>query len=296
MGISIQQAYLYPPVTTNDASLVFVGICTPDPATGALPAQSDVLAAFQTSPAIPTIFQGFPWTDTELAHIVDTIWTYTVKYKRQRAPELIPESAGPVLDFDTSGGTQHIVVSQGTVTTYPSGAADPQNAIAEGKGIDIGVAAYRWTEEWQLLDPTYSGPPPALTDNVVEINCNSAYRAILAGLTYQVNQGNWRGFAIGSVLFEGASGRRVKGGLYAVSYKFAYSANTPSGGIAIGPPNGALTGIVKTGWQYMDVICRDQTFGSATPPLVLGVPVQVNIHTVYQPGDFDMLDIPWSPP
>ena len=290
--VTVAQAYNFGTLTQQSGSNAFIITCTKDPSTGVYPNQAAVVAAVQAvvpanSALISTWGYVLPLDDIKVEHITDALWTAEASYKRPQTKDKQPESNGPVIDFDTSGGTQHIIVSKSADVYVPSGADDPpDNTLTvigdEGngkiKGVDIGMGVYRFSEEWTLPD---TGAPSTPAGGIAATSCNSAYRATLKALTFTTNRAAFRGFDIGEVLFEGATGRRVKGGMFSVSYKFAVSRNAAN--IVVGD----ITVESKGGWQYLDVKMRK----SVDNGLVYAVPIEARVHTVYDDGAFADLKI-----
>ena len=290
--ITVAQAYKFGDVTQQGGSLAYVIQCTPDPSSGVYPNQLAVIGAVQAvvpsnTAMISTWGYILPLDDIKLEHITDALWMAEAVFKRPQTKDKLPEANGPVLDFDTSGGTQHITISNAATVYLASGVPTPPDAAKmvigwdggkKVKGLDIGYGVYRFSEEWQLPD---TSPPGSPSGGIAATSCTPAYRAIIKGLTYQTNNAAFRGFAIGEVLFEGATGRRVKGGGFSVTYKFAVSPN------ATGLTVGTITSITKAGWQYLDVKMSD----SSTAGGIYQVPAEVRVHSVYQSGDFSTLQI-----
>lgn len=284
--ITVTQSYNFGKLTLQAGSLAYVAICTQGTGAevGTWPTQIQVQAAVIA--AAPLTYNGLPAQDCSVEHVTDHIYLCEVTYARAQNKELVPEAGGPIIDFDTTGGQQHINVSKSATVYVPSGGATPpdDSKIVIGDdghkihGLDIGFGAYRFSEEWTLPD---TGAPGTPTGGVAATACNAAYRAVLKGLTYKTNAAEFRGFAIGEVLFEGATGRRVKGGQFCVTYKFAVSRNESS--IAVG----SITVTAKKGWQYLDVKMKDST----TATRKYQIPAEARVHTVYDAGDFSTLKI-----
>jgi hypothetical protein len=280
--ITVTQAYSLGSLSAQGGNLTYVVQCTASG--GVYPTQAEVLAAVQAVvPSNSAMLGSYGWVlpldDLRIEHITDALWMAEATFKRAQARDKQPEASGPVIDFDTSGGSQHIVVSKATTSYVPGGGTirDVKGVIGDdGKkvhGVDIGLGVYRFSEEWTL--------PDAAAANAVPCKCDAAYRAILKGLTFKTNAAAFRGFAIGEVLFEGATGRRVKGGAFSVTYKFAVSRNASN--VAVGD----ITVTSKPGWAYLDVRMKD----SANADRVVQIPAQANVHTVYDSGDFSTLQI-----
>jgi hypothetical protein len=279
MSVTITQAFDLGTITSQGGSLYY--IATSPTATSQLAVISAAQAFIPSNTAMISTY-GFvmPLDDLKVTHITDTLWTVEAVFKRPQPRDIQPESeSGPVIDFDTSGGTQHIVMSKATTSYVPTGKTirTVKGVIGDdGKkvhGVDIGFAVYRFSEEWTLPDSASASSTPC--------KCDAAYRAVLKGLTFKTNAAAFRGFAVGEVLFEGATGRRVKGGAFAVTYKFAVSPNSTN--VAVGD----ITVSSKPGWAYLDVRMEDST----NEDRVLQVPAQASVHTVYDSGDFSTLKI-----
>jgi hypothetical protein len=281
MSITVTQAYDLGTLTSQGGAIMYI-VTSPTAVT-----QAQVRTAVQAvvpgnSAMLSTYGYVMPLDDLKITHLTDTLWTAEAVYKRPQPRNMEPESEnGPVIDFDTSGGSQHITMSQDATLYLRSGIATPPTAALkvigyDGKrvhGVDIGFGVYRFSEEWTL--------PDSASSNSVPTKCDSAYRAILKDLTFKTNSGTFRGFAAGEVLFEGATGRRIKGGAFSVTYKFAVSPNAASLTV------GGITGISKKGWQYLDVKMDD----SGTTDGIYQVPSEVRVHDVYESGSFSTLKI-----
>ncbi len=281
MAITVTQAYDLGTLTSQGGAIMYI-VTSPEAVT-----QAQVRAAVQAvvpgnSALLSTYGAIMPLDDLKITHLTDTLWTAEAVYRRPQPRNVEPESeGGPVIDFDTSGGSQHIAMSKDATLYLRSGvAAPPTEALKvigyDGKkvhGVDIGFGVYRFSEEWTLPDSgSASSTPP---------KCDAAYRAVLKDLTFKTNAGAFRGFPAGEVLFEGSTGRRIKGAAFSVTYKFAVSPNAAS--LVVG----GITGIGKKGWQYLDVKMDD----SGTTDGIYQVPSEVRVHDVYEAGNFSTLKI-----
>lgn len=198
------------------------------------------------------------------------IWDVRVTYTRKTTPEV----DGSTINFDTTGGTQHITFSKYTrsQTADPMGPGviDNKNAIgvtSSGgtltvEGVDITVPVYSWTETHKRTD--------------ANLNQSAIYN-----LTGKVNNATFKGFAAGEVLFLGASGQRNKDNDWEITYKFAASPNKT--GIAIGN----ITGIDKKGWDYLWVRYEDDAQAHGLTKTAVCAYVEV----VYDTGTFADLGI-----
>ena len=264
---TVTQAYNFGPLALESGSLSYIVQCGPDGG-GNWPSPIDVRSAVWA--VCPGYYDLKPLEDTKVEHLTDALYTVDVSYKAPTNKNHIPETAGPVIGFDTAGGTQHINQSKGTTKFAASGTApDFKGAIGwDGQhvhGVDIGMAVYRFSEEWTLA-------AAAVTP---------AYRRTIKGLTFTVNNGTFRGFAAGEVLFEGAAGRRVKGDQFSVTFNFAVSRNATN--ITVGD----ITVTAKTGWQYLWVYHKDAT----DQGYLIKQPAAAYVETVYDSADLSGLAI-----
>jgi len=200
------------------------------------------------------------------------IWDGSALY--QRFDWQPKETGESTFSFDTSGGTQHITQSLSTVAKYPAGTApDCKGAIGVSQsgdsqmveGVDIVVPVYNWSETHYLSNATVT----------------AAYKQTLFGLTGKVNTAAFKGFAIGEVLFLGASGSQRGTEDWEITFRFAASKNK------VGLTIGTITGIDKKGWEYLWVRYKD----SIDANVKVKVPAAVYTEQVYENGDFSGLGI-----
>jgi hypothetical protein len=225
-----------------------------------------------------------------VSYLGDDAWQVSINYEKQGAED--DEQRDPLKrsrSFDTSGGTQHVTqATGGTITTvggttttsvverkYPPGTAPSMSGAigVDGQsvnGVDIVVPALSWTE-------TYDVPHAYIT---------AAYIKGVAGLTGTVNNGAFRTFAAGEVLFMGCSGAQEwddqrGNGPWTLSYKFVASPNVTAQTI------GDITGVEKKGHEYLWVRYEDAV---STNELVKK-PKYVYVNKVYRDGNFSGLGI-----
>lgn len=198
------------------------------------------------------------------------IWLGTVQFglpQYQRA-----EVGDEMYEFDTTGGTQHITQSKAT-TRYPTGTAPNFNSaigVTENgvEGVDIVVPAYAWSE--RLI----------LEDEFVD----ATYKRTLSRLTGKVNNGPFRGFPKGEVLFLGARGsQRGVDGDWEVAFSFAQQRNVT------GQRIGTITDIAKEGWDYLWVRYKPGDGGDGQT--LVRTPSAVYVEQVYEYADFADLGI-----
>jgi len=224
----------------------------------------------------PDTYDDLPRQSVAVEPVGPEHWEATVRYAltQQSSP---PQTGDSSFNFDTGGGTQHITQSKATVGTYAAPgttAPDFQGAIGVTQdsvnGIDITVPVYQFSETHYL-------PAAQVT---------SAYKGTLFNLTGKVNNGSYRGFAAGELLFLGASGSRRGTGAdddWEITFRFAASPNVT--GLSVGPMNG----IAKKGWEYLWVRYADAEDTSAST--IVKRPVSAYVERVYDSGNFGGLGI-----
>ena len=144
--------------------------------------------------------------------------------------------------FDTTGGSEKITQSLGTVRYGLSGANDPLVPNFHG-AINVTDSGVEGVEQ----------PAPKLEFTITKY-WNSTfltdeYLKILAYATGKMNLNAFRGFAPGEVLFLGASGSQTGNKPWKIQYKFAVSSNATD--IEIPTPSGTITVSEKYGWDYL---------------------------------------------
>lgn len=228
-------------------------------------------------------------------------------------------------EFDTTGASARIVLSEKTEKAYPysdSGhGGSGSNSLAPNfkglinvtedsvEGVDIIVPKFDWVE-------THILPIATVTP---------AYRLLLSTLTGTVNDNVWRnghppgftGFKKGEVLFVGATGRLVGGqDFWEIAYKFSFARNLLGGNDGEdGDDTGKMipislsgpfvpadpTHIKKRGWEYLWVMSTEQEFEGETPSggapfrALLRQPAYAMIEQVYPYSQFSLLGLPDPP-
>jgi hypothetical protein len=182
------------------------------------------------------------------------------------------------LQFDTTGGTQHITQSRATVAKLaPPGKVAPDFKGAIGvnndqiEGVDITIPQFN-------LKITKKLPLAAVSD---------AYIDVLYKTTGSVNGSDWRVFKQREALFLGASGSiRMADLKWEITYNFAIQKSiTAADGIMIGD----IGPIEKKGWDYLWVRYED-VVDDASKTLVKK-PTAVYIEQVYPEADFSQLGV-----
>ena len=183
-------------------------------------------------------------------------------------------TGGDGVQFDTSGGTQHITHSLATINAYaPEGETAPDNKGAIGvtrdsvEGVDITVPVYNFSE----------------THTFTKTKMSDYYKGLLFSMTGTVNSFVFRWFDIGEVLFLGASGALRDQSSWEITFRFSASPNVS--GLTIGN----ISGIAKKGWEYMWVRYVDKP--DNVSKTMVKEPEGVYIEQVYDYSDFYSLNI-----
>jgi len=230
----------------------------------------DLLAKFHLAAASPLTYDGLFRQSYSISQVGDNLWEGVVPYGTEKPPETGDSS----YSFDTGGGTQHITQSIETIQKKaPPGKTAPDFKGAIGvttdsvEGVDVVTPVYNWTE----------------THFIANDAVTQAYKAKLFNLTGRVNDGTFRGFAAGEVLFQGASGSKRGKDDHEITFRFAASPNVTS--LTIGD----ITGIDKKGWEYLWVRYEDSD--DATAKRMVKKPLAAYVEKVYEDGDFSELGI-----
>ena len=202
----------------------------------------------------------------------DNAWQVQVSYSKDGAEDGT-EPLKRARSFDTTGGTQHMTQAYAE-TKFGTNAPDQKKAIgvdANGvNGVDVVVPQLQWQE-------SYDVPNSYVT---------SAWIRGVAGVTGTTNNGAFRGFEAGEVLFVGCSGSQEwddqKGrGPWSLSFRFVASKNVT------GETIGDISGVAKKGHEYLWVRYEDAVDSN----VLLKKPKAVYVNKVYREADFSALGI-----
>jgi len=235
----------------------------------------DIAAKAALAATAPGGHDGLVRDSVQVEYYAEDRWVGTAHYQKQENQQSEPPETGDsVYSFDTGGGTQHITQSRENVGKYaPPGKTAPDFKGAIGvthdsvEGVDITTPVYNFAETHYIANEAVTG----------------AYKAALFNLTGKVNNGGFRGFAAGEVLFLGASGSVRGAGDWEITYRFAASPNRANFTV------GDITVTSKKGWEYMWVRYADAE--DAAAKALVKKPIAVYIEKVYPDGDFSGLGI-----
>lgn len=223
---------------------------------------------------LPANYDDMPLQELEIeAFGASDEWLVTALY----APDgytpgsiTIPETGTSSFSFDTGGGNQHITKSLETIFADASGIATVPvfdgaiGVTANGiEGVDITVPVFQFKE----------------THYIAASLVTTGYKKALATLTGRTNAGVFQDFAIGEVLFLGASGTyRASQDDWEITYNFAQSDNRDD--LVVGD----IIDIPKKGWEYLWVRYKDEV-GAGGEAMVKTVDT-IHVERVYEAGDF----------
>jgi hypothetical protein len=176
----------------------------------------------------------------EVSHLGGDAWEVVAHYESQGSDSENGQPLKRSRSFDTAGQTTHITVAIAEKKFAKDGdtAPDMYGAINADEetvhGVDIVIPQFQWQETYDVPSSTVS----------------ESYVRTLASLTGGVNDGSFRGFEAGEVLFLGASGSQqadeeIGLGPWSLTYKFSASPNQSNMSI------GGITGIDKKGHEYL---------------------------------------------
>lgn len=144
--------------------------------------------------------------------------------------------------------------------------------------MDISIRAYHFTETHYLPNETVT----------------QAFKDMLHNLTGLVNNAPYKGRAVGEVVFDGAAGARRGQGDWEITRRFAASPNAI--GLEVGQGEDKITGIMKKGWEYVDVKSQLAVRGEGAFKILVPVPIAVYVHQVFFYGNFDAMEAYFAEP
>jgi hypothetical protein len=230
--------------------------------------EDDVAVRATVEATIPAFYLGLPFQSYHIKPLGGGVWEVSARYGTKEQKDTGDSS----FSFDTGGGTTHITQSLQTVTKY----APPDKVAPDFKGA-IGVATDN-VEGTDITIPVYNFTE---THYIATALVTPAYKATLFGLTGKVNQGIFKGFAAGEVLFMGASGSVRGAEDWEITFRFAASPNVT--GLVVGD----IANIAKAGWDYLWIRYAD----AEDQKVLVKQPIAAYVEQVYEVGDFAGLGI-----
>ena len=199
-------------------------------------------------------------------------WTVTVEYEGKKQED---DQGNFSRSFEVSQGSQHIIQSLNTVSSYKAAGVagaipSTQGAIGVTKdsvdGCDVPVPEAKFSE-------TYYIPQAAFTLN---------YQRTVTLMCATWNDATFRGYPSGEVLFNGITASlSSEDGPWQATFTFSISPNRT--GLTVG----GITNITKRGWDYVWLWYADVQNGQS----MRKVPYYAYVEQVLYSSDFSLLGI-----
>ena len=228
--------------------------------------------------ATANIYAGLYRQDVKVDPDGFNIWKITVPYG------VLPVTGGQgggdswfmEWGWDTTGATAKITQAIEHVNSYRVGATggNPHmGAIGvhdgEVEGVEVVIPAFKWWEKYRM-------PRSYAT---------MGYSIICEGLTGCANTTWFRGRVRNTVRFDGAQAGGTIKELDKVELTFHFTASPRVWGVTVG----AITGVVKGGWDYGWIEYQSEQDAAAKKNVKQ--PIAVHVEQVMQYGDFSLLGI-----
>lgn len=224
---------------------------------------------------IPRVHKGMAFTGARSTGFNDEMWEFVANYKKASDSQSDDDGDEEAqISFDCSGGTTHIIKSQGQ-KKHGTNAPDAGGFIGwNGKtGQDCSIAG---------TDVVSSTMRESYTKYIRRSRLNTNFKRTLARLTGKVNNSSFKGWSRGEVLFLGANFQGADKGSekIGVVYNFAIQENEDEvdvGGVSIS----------KRGWEYVWSISQTTEKDGKIQLVTLGVYVDA----VYREVNFGALGL-----
>lgn len=222
-------------------------------------------------------YDGLISQSFSIKRIAEDEWLVSAIYGRRKSEPATGEST-----FEFQIGTENVHITQ-TIETVgqhgPPGQDAPNKHGIIGltddgvQGVDVFGPVYNFSERHYV-------PAASVT---------AGYKAGLFALAAHTNIAPFKGFAIGEVIFLGASGSARGGDDWEISYAFAARPNLT--GITVGD----IVGIAKKGHEYLWSLYQDVVETVSTPTgdkkFLVKKPIAVYVERVFYKGAFSALGI-----
>ena len=205
----------------------------------------------------------------QISDIDEKSWDFTVSYS-----VFVPKEEDDI-EYEFEAGSQSVTITHADATTAYTGGGRTAPDFNGG----INVSSDGKIQGISVDRPKFSF---SLTKYWAREDIDETYQIAVSSITNRVNDDVFGGLPAGSVLFQGARGRPT-GNKWPITYRFEFSPNET--GITVGD----ITGIARTGWQYLDIY--RMTIADTSAKKKTEVPHTVFVHTVYPEADFDTLGL-----
>lgn len=234
----------------------------------------DVSAALAS--AVPATYGGYLLQEITQSQLgTELLWEAEARYGTEQQQQPTPKETGDSqYNFEIGTETAHITHSLETIQREGNPndvwAPDLDGTIGE---TDDGV------DGCDILTPTYHFSE---THYVPQASINGSYKAALFNATGKTNNGSFKGFSAGEVLFLGATGSARGQDDWEITFRFAAQKNRTGLSVA------GMT-VDKKGWEYLWVRFREEE--DPTAKLMTRKGKAVYVERVYEEADFSTLGI-----
>jgi len=250
-----------------------------------------VLAALELT--VPSTFNGLWFLRTSAKEVGYGYWEGTAHYGIPAGgtamagpggvspppppppPPAATDALGPEWSFDTTGGTQHIVVSKETreaVNWGGVGTADDTKRV-------IGVSRTSDPLGCDIVVPKFEF---SITRRLEFLTLN--YMRTVTELTGKVNDATFLGiFNAGEVLFLGGTDSYRDGEGHSMVYRFSAAPNKTGSGVAVNP----VDRVSPNGHDFVWCTYKDEAASTGK----VSAPKAAYVERVYDEGDFDDLGL-----
>lgn len=207
----------------------------------------------------------------------------TIEYKRF-GPEQGDGGSESLLSFEFGSESEHVDIAL-SQASHGTGASERVGNLInvtddEIQGLEINAPILEFQEEHWFTTSRFS----------------PAFRRLLATTTQTVNAAAFREWAIGEVLFVGASARK-SAGQWNVTFSFRVRRNLEDLAFTLVKDDGTDEPVVvtKRGWEYLWIESRRLPEAGATATKTRTVPRAVHVAAVYYATDFSIFGIGTNP-
>lgn len=245
-------------------------------------AADDAAALAIVQATAPSIFREHLRGHIDLEPLGNDMWLASVPYAPPECAEPKPPQTGDAItSFNTTGGTEHITLSEETRDSVPH-EGTPNfhkliNVTRDGpQGVDIRIPIFTWSETHYLADSSIT----------------EEYIGRLFRLTAHTNKQKFRHCEPGEALFLGAAGSlRASQDDWEIRFEFAASPNKKNMEIPTNLEGNFLVVAEKGGWDYLWCRYRKIEEMCGTKKFLIDMPEFAYVERVYDEGRFGDLGI-----